>query len=139
MDIEKGDRYMKYRNPFIIPLVIITLVIGMLLTPSVYAQSKSDYKIAKAYCQKYYPTKTIRVFTKYNAKRMEHRKGTKYVYVEKFTSYSKGRYGYSKKGEYVRYNKYVKKGKKVVSYFVYNPYTNYCDDVVVVIDCGKIR
>lgn len=54
-------------------------------------------------------------------------------------SYSKGTYGYSKKGEYVKYNKKVKKGKKAISYFIYNPETNYCDDVVAVIDCGKIR
>jgi len=127
------------RNPFIIPLLVIAILMCSVYVSPSYAQTKTDYTIMKQYCKKHYPTKTIRVFTKYNAKKMEHRKNTKFVYVEKFTSYSRGYYGYSKKGEYVRYNKYVKKDKKVISYFVYNPYTNYCDDVVAVIDCKRLR
>ena len=33
----------------------------------------------------------------------------------------------------------LKKDKTVKSYFVFNPKNNYCDDIVAVIDNGKIR
>lgn len=38
----------------------------------------------------------------------------------------------------VGYPKKVKKGKRVKMYLVYNPNTNYCDDVVAVAACGRI-
>lgn len=135
---------MKYRNPFV-PFVIIWVVIFTIVaTAPIFAQSKNpkkktDLQIVREYCRENYPKYTIKEFTKYNPKIIENRKGKNIVYVEKFVSYSKGNYGYSKKGEYVRYNKYVKKGKKVISYFIYNPRTNYCDDVVAVIDNNKLR
>lgn len=129
------------RNPFA-PIVFILFVLCIVSTTfSSYANSvdTKNNALVREYCNKHYQKYTIRVITKYNPKVMENRKGKKIVFVERFVSYSKGKYGYSKKGEYVRYNKKVKKGKKVVSYFIYNPETNYCDDVVAVIDCGKIR
>lgn len=129
------------RNPFA-PIVFILFVICIVsVTFSSCANSvdTKNNKLVREYCKKHYPKYTIRVIDKYDAKVIENRKGKKIVFVEKFVSYSKGNYGYSKKGEYVKYNKKVKKGKKVISYFIYNPETNYCDDVVAVIDCGKIR
>ena len=129
------------RNPFT-PIVFILFVICIVSTTfSSYANSvdTKNNALVREYCNKHYQKYTIRVITKYNPKVMENRKGKKIVFVERFVSYSKGKYGYSKKGEYVRYNKKVPKGKKVISYFIYNPETNYCDDVVAVIDCGKIR
>ena len=129
------------KNPFV-PFVVIWVVIFFIVaTAPIFAQStkRTDLQIMREYCRKNYPKYTIREFTKYNPQVIENRKGKNIVYVEKFVSYSKGNYGYSKKGEYVRYNKNVKKGKRVVSYFIYNPKTNYCDDVVAVIDCGKLR
>lgn len=132
---------MKYRNPFL-PINIILLILCIMIgTLPVFAQSTTskDNKLIREYCRKNYPKYTIRIVNDYYPKLMESRKGKKIVYVERFVSYSRGKYGYSKKGEYVCYNKKVPKGKKVVSYFIYNPKTNYCDDVVAVIDCGKIR
>ena len=129
------------RNPFT-PIVFILFVICIVSTTfSSYANSvdTKNNALVREYCNKHYQKYTIRVITKYNPKVMENRKGKKIVFVERFVSYSKGKYGYSKKGEYVKYNKKVPKGKKVISYFIYNPETNYCDDVVAVIDCGKIR
>ena len=126
------------RNPFVIPFILISLFIIFASVMPTYA-STNDYTLVKSYCKKHYPKHQIVVFTKYNPNVMENRKNKRVIYVEKFVSYSKGKYGYSKKGEYVKYNKRVKKGKKVISYFVYNPYTNYCDDVVIVVDNGKIR
>ena len=129
------------RNPFA-PIVFILFVICIVsVTFSSCANSvdTKNNKLVREYCKKHYPKYTIRIVDKYDEKVMENRKGKKIVFVERFVSYSKGKYGYSKKGEYVKYNKKVSKGKKVISYFIYNPETNYCDDVVAVIDCGKIR
>jgi hypothetical protein len=126
------------RNPFVIPFILVSLFIVFASVMPTYA-STDDYALVKSYCKANYPNHKVVMFTKYNVKVMEHRANKKVVYVEKFVSYSKGKYGYSKKGEYVKYNKRVKKGKKVISYFVYNPYTNYCDDVVAVVDNHRIR
>lgn len=129
------------RNPFV-PIVFILFIVCIIGTTFSSCANSVDTKnniLVREYCNKHYQKYTIRVITKYNPKVMEDRKDKKIVYVERFVSYSKGTYGYSKKGEYVKYNKKVPKGKKVISYFVCNPETNYCDDVVAVIDCGKIR
>lgn len=131
--------YRKINNPFFLPIMTIFILIMVMNCASVFASSITNESLYKSYCKKNYPKYTIKVITKYNPKTMENRKDKKIVYVEKFISYSKGKYGYSKKGEYVKYNKKVKKGKKVVSYFIYNPYTNYCDDVVAVIDNNMLR
>lgn len=96
-------------------------------------------KLAKEYCKVNYPNHKIK-FVKLNSKKLLKRKGKKVVYIEKIISKSKGRYGWTTKGHYyIAYNRKVKKGKKVVSYCVWNPYTNYCDDVVAVADNKQIR
>ena len=130
------------RNPFVPIVAILSIITILITTTPIFAQvpqKKTNEQIMREYCRKNYPKYTINVFTKYNPKVIENRKGKNIVYVERFVSYSRGTYGYSKKGEYVKYNKKVRKGKKVISYFVYNPKTNFCDDVVAVIDCKKIR
>lgn len=119
-------------------LLLIMFILGA-VPAFAHSDNASNMKLVRDYCKNHYPKQTIRVVYGYNPKTMENRKDKNIVYVERFVSYSKGSYGYSKKGEYVRYNKNVRKGKKVVSYFIYNPKTNYCDDVVAVVDCGKVR
>lgn len=132
---------MKYRNPFFPIVITLFIMMFALTTLPIFANSNksNDARLVRQYCKENYPKHTIRIINKYDAKIFENRKGKNIVYIEKFVSYSQGKYGYSKKGEYVVYNKYVKKGKKVVSYFIYNPKTNYCDDVVAVVDNKKIR
>ena len=133
---------MKYRNPLLIPLIALFILLAIADYAPSYASStpQSDYKIAVAYAKKHYPKCKIHTFTQFNPKVMRTRKNKGVVYIEKFTSYSRGgKYGYSAKGEYVKYNKYVKKGQRVISYFIYNPYSNYDDDVVAVVDCKMIR
>ena len=96
-------------------------------------------KLAKEYCKVNYPNHKIK-FVKLCDKRLLKRKGKKVVYIEKIVSKSKGKYGWTTKGHYyIAYNRKVKKGKKVISYCVWNPYTNYCDDVVAVADNKQIR
>lgn len=120
-------------------ITLITLILLILASVPTFAETSSNYELMKSYCRNHYPKHKVVVFTKWNESKMSHRANKKVVYVEKFVSYSKGKYGYSKDGYYVKYNKKVKKGKKVISYFIYNPYTNYCDDVVAVIDNRRIR
>lgn len=99
----------------------------------------TSHKLARAYAKANYPKCKI-VFVKMGDKRIDNRKGKKTVYIEKLVSKSRGSYGYTIKGHYyIKYNKKVKKGNKVVSYLLWNPYTNYIDDVVAIVDCKKIR
>jgi len=103
----------------------------------------TNRNLAVAYAKANYPKCKIRFITlnKKGWKKILHRKGKGIVYIEKCTTISNGKGGgFTKKGHYyVAYNKKVKKGKKVTSYFVYNPYTNYCDDVVAAVDNKMIR
>lgn len=133
MSIRKGR--------IIIFITLISLFIGICAvdTVAVNAKSPSDRQIVKEYCRKHYKGYTIRYFTKWNDKVMSHRANRKIVYVEKMISYSKGKYGYTKEGYYIKYNKRVKKGKKVISYCIYNPKNNSCDDVVAVVDNKILR
>lgn len=103
---------------------------------------KTNYQIVKAVCKRQYNKTKIKIVKGYSLKTekiITHRKGKNYIVVEKFVSYSYGRYGYSKDGYYITYNKKVKRGKRVVSYCIYNPYTNYIDDVTFVVDNKKVR
>lgn len=133
MNIRKGR--------IIIFITLMSLFIGICAvdTVAVNAKSPSDRQIVREYCHKHYKGYTIRYFTKWNDKVMSHRANRKIVYVEKMISYSKGKYGYTKEGYYIKYNKRVKKGKKVISYCIYNPKNNSCDDVVAVVDNKIIR
>jgi len=132
---------MKFQTiKFFVLLITCTLaiIIGTIASYAVTPQ-KTDTQIVKSYCAKHYKGYKIKYFTKWNEKTILNRKGKKVVYVEKMVSYSRGNYGYTKEGYYIKYNKRVAKNKKVISYCIYNPKTNYCDDVVAVIDNRKIR
>ena len=102
-------------------------------------------KLANAFAKANYSKCKVKfigqIDTKKEWKMITHRKGKKIVYIEKVVSISSGKnYGYTKKGHYyIAYNKKVKKGKKVTSYCIWNPYTNYDDDVVAVVDNKMIR
>lgn len=100
--------------------------------------------LAVAFAKANYPKCKIKFITlsnEKNWKKILKRKGKNIVYIEKCITKSSGKnYGYTIKGHYyVAYNKKVPKGKKVTSYFIWNPYTNYCDDVVAAVDNKMIR
>lgn len=121
-------------------LIILALVVTFCFCfPTTTYSTTTDWKIAKQYCKvhyKGYKIKKVGLFSK----KLEKRTNKKVVYVEKVVSISNGKGGGIIKGKwYIAYNKKVRKGKKVISYCVYNPKTNYCDDVVAVIDNKKIR
>lgn len=129
------------KGRIIIFITLISLFIGICAvdTVAVSAKSLSDRQMVREYCRKHYKGYTIRYFTKWNENVMSHRANRKIVYVEKMISYSKGKYGYTKEGYYIKYNKRVKKGKKVISYCIYNPKNNSCDDVIAVVDNKILR
>lgn len=122
--------------------IIILVIIMFLCCVDCHAQAPQNYRLVKKVCVKNYGHNNIRIVKGYSkrvTKIITHRKNKPYIVVEKIVSRSHGRYGYDKHGYYIRYNKKVKKGKKVISYCIYNPYTNYCDDVDFVVDNQKVR
>lgn len=94
----------------------------------------TDRQLVKHYCKKHFPKRKIK-FVKENDRRLMKRKSKKYVYVEKIVSKSNK----TSKGYYIAYNIKVPKEKRVVSYAIWNPRNNICDDVVAVVDNGIIR
>ena len=132
---------MKNNDKFITIMICIVLIMGIFVSSSssVFAKSDKNRKIAKQYCKEHYPKLKVVFLKRYDEKKLLHRKNCGKIYVERVISWSKGHYGYDKDGYYIWYNKKVKKGKKVISYLVYNPTNNYCDDVIAVIDNEKIR
>lgn len=99
----------------------------------------TDKQIAKRWCAKHYPKCKVK-FVKEGDQRINIRKGKRIVYVEVVKSRSRGkRHGTTKLGYVIGYNINVHKGKSVTSYVIWNPYTDYCDDVVAVVDNGIIR
>ena len=131
--------------------ILISLLIGIFIldTAAVDAKSMSDKQIVKEYCKYNYKGYKVKYFTKWNDKVMSHRVNKKVVYVQIEKSISSGKkdsrngmyWGYVKGQHFYKtwYNKKVKKGKEVKSYYIYNPNTNYEDDIVAVIDNKKIR
>lgn len=131
-------------------IIILTFIIVMCLSVvPCTAKSISNKQLVKNYCSKHYPNMKIKYLTKWNDKIISNRanKNVVYVQIEKSISSGKkdshnGRYwGYVKGQHYYKtwYNKKVKRGKTVMSYYIYNPYTNYKDDIVAVVDNKNIR
>ena len=119
-------------------LIATFLIIGNLVVAPV--QVPSDYQLVYSYCDSHFPTYTVCIFTEWNEEIICNRANTNIVYVEKCISYSSGsNFGYTKEGYFIRYNKIVPIGQEVTSYFIYNPYTNYCDDILLAIDNGLVR
>lgn len=122
----------------IVSIIMAVLILSMTVVP-LQAQALTNKKIAKRYAKEHYSECKVKFFRHYSEK-IEHRKGTKVVWIWKIYSKSNGgKYGTCEDGSIIAYNKKVKKGKRIVSYCIYNPYTNYCDDIVAVVDNKKIR
>ena len=122
-----------------ITVMIILAVVLMLACSAVQVHGATNKRLVKNYCHKNYPECTIKYFKNYNPDIMENRANKSVVYVEVIKSKSCGKYGRTKEGYRIAYNKKVRKNKKVTSYCIYNPYNNYCDDVVAVVDNRRIR
>ncbi len=127
-------------------ILVVLLIVVTMLSCFEFAEAgaKSNWDIAKDLCHKkgYYNILLIDTNKTPDSdfwEMIESRKGKPYIVVERIVSTSDGT-GY---GWYfdciIGYNQKVPKGKKVVSYVIYNPVTNYCDDILYVVDNNKYR
>ena len=112
-------------------------------------RAKSNWQIVQEIVEKHYPGKKIRIVSGNGKeddfwKAISHRKNKSYVVVEKTISTGDG----TKHGWYttadgnkyiIGYNKKVSKGKRIVSYIIWNPESNECDTVDYVVDNSKAR
>ena len=116
--------------------IIIVLAFAFGNMSMAKASTKSDLSLAKSWAKSQYNT-TIKVVNEYKVP--SNRNGV--CYIEKVKTKAKGGYeGRTIKGNYsVKYPKKVKKGKKVTIYLIYNPNSNYSDDVVAMVCLGKIK
>lgn len=110
---------------------------------SIKAKSKNkqlvNNYIVRNYDLKAYKIKYIKS-TRLTNKMIRERATKHIIYIEICKSVSSGGKSDTQDGKYyVAYNKKVRKGKKVTSYCIWNPCTNYCDDITAVVDNGKIR
>lgn len=122
-------------------VLVSILLITFIPLHSTSAKENRDIRIVKQYCNRHYNNKKLKFISdkKLTAKKLKSRKKKKIVYVEILRSVSKGKHGITRNGHYIRYNQKVKKGKKIKSYLIYNPNTKFLDDVIAVVDNGKIR
>lgn len=130
-------------------LFILAAIMMFTLNPvSVKANTNKDLSVATTYISRHYPGYKVRFVPegKPNTMKLRTRKGKRVVYVEVLKSRAKGNlkgkrrsWGITAKGSYITYNRRVKIGKRVTSYCIWNPNSNYTDDVVAVVDNGFIR
>ena len=107
--------------------------------------SKKDLKAIQTFKQKTYGKRfrlIIRNADDTTDSELARRKGKRLVYVDKFTTKSYGSYGIVKagifKGNYIKYACKMPKRKTVSCYYIYNPNSNYTDDIVAIVTNGKI-
>ena len=120
--------------------IIIAVVILMVTVVPLQWQAFANEQVAKEYVKSHYSNCKVKIFRHYDPKIIENRKDTGVVWIWKIYSQSDGgKYGTCEDGTTIAYNKNVKKGKRIVSYCIYNPHTNYFDDIVAVVDNKIIR
>lgn len=146
-------RISKFKAYVVVMLLIIVALLIIRTPETVEAKQKTknltNYELMKQTVRKHYPGKKIRLINgdgweDKTWKVILSRKNKNYVVVEKCTSIGNGtKHGWRKTKDgnkyIIGYNKKVPKGKKVVSYIIWNPYTDYCDDVTYVVDNKKVR
>ena len=136
-------------------LLLLTLFLVTAFSFSVRAspyqpksETKSDWQIVKELAEDYgKPIKLvdeIKTPEKKLWRIIERRKGKPYLLVTKVVSYGNGtKHGWYTTDEgytyIIGYNKRVKIGKRVVSYIIWNPETNYEDDILYVVDNKQYR
>lgn len=135
---------------FLITILIMALLLACFVVPAEAKQTngKTNWQIVKELARKTgKPIKLVNEITTPERKLwklIEHRKGKPYVLVTKVVSVSDGSdHGWYTTNEgytyIIGYNKRVPKGKKVTSYIIWNPKTNYEDDVLYVVDNRMYR
>lgn len=125
---------------FFIALILISSILNVYVSMPIIAKNAQDINLVKKLCKPYKkPIKIVQGYSKKTNDIILNRKNKKYIVVEKVDSVSCGKYGYDKAGYYIKYNKTVPKKKRVISYLIYNPNTNYCDDILWIVDNKMYR
>lgn len=127
--------------------IAITILAALMLattTTTLPAHAQTTKKtFAKEYAETIYGSAyKVKVVKEKNLtnKMLRQRKKKHIVYVSIVKSKSLGgKCGKTSEGCTIRYNKKVKKGKTVKSFLIYNPESTSYDNIVAVIDNGKIR
>lgn len=125
-------------------ITILTALTLAITTPTLPAQARTTKKaFAKEYAETIYGSAyKVKMVKEENLtnKMLRQRKKKHIVYVSIVKSKSLGgKCGKTSEGCAIRYNKKVKKGKTVKSFLIYNPESTSYDNIVAVIDNGKIR
>ena len=123
-------------------LFIAIVMLTCFICPVSASASTKDCKIVKKLCKQYNrPIKLISEHSKKNSYIISHRKGKKYILVERVLSRSTGKdFGYELDGGYhIAYNKKVKKDKLVTSYIIYDFNSNEPDEILYVVDNNRYR
>ena len=128
---------MKVKRIITIMTAIIILFAINVNVASAKSKPIDNKTVAVKYCKKHYKGYKIKIVKEYKVPKV--RTGKKIVYIERVKTISKGKYGRTKDGYKIRYIKPIKKNKKHVVYLVWNPKTNYTDDVVALISNNTIR
>lgn len=111
-----------------------TIILAVLMAFSTQA---ADLQIVGQIAEEY--DLPVRYIEEYNPEIVESRTDD-YLLIEIVESVSDGNYyGTDTEGYILVYNKDVPAGEHVTSYIVYNPYTQYCDDAVAIVDNGMRR
>lgn len=109
-----------------------------------FAGQTQDKQLVKEYCNKQYKGYKVRIKPAEQTPDsvIENRKGKKVVYVDVFKTISRGKYGIVTKGvfkgkkfKYARKHKY---NKTVLLYLIYNPYSNYIEDIPAFVEAGRL-
>ena len=126
--------------------ILLFVALTVCSTIETHAQvSKQDMKVIKTFANRNY--KGYKISIKQAEKRQDrvilNRKGKHVLYIDEFTTKSYGKYGKVTtkgiyKGNVISYAKHHRKGKTVKVYLIYNPNSNYIDDLVASVECGKI-
>lgn len=107
--------------------------------------ARQDLQAIRKYTRKEYPGYKVKIAPAEKTPDcvLENRAGKKLVYIDQFKTKSRGRYGVVTtagpfKGRKIEYKKRHKPGKIIHIYLIYNPYSNYIDDIPASVEAGKI-
>ncbi len=109
---------------------------------TVYAAERKNEKLVRNYIREQFGERYRVIFVegeKLTFRQLRQRKKRRIVYVEKWISVSRGKGGFTAEGGWLRYNRAVKKGKMVESYLIYDSGSRKPDDVLAVVDNGRLR